>query len=931
MGIITGAYTQQFGGNPASVKWSQVNTPAARIIFPNNMDSTAVRVSNIISYLNSSTENSLGIKQRKINLVLQNQTTISNGYVNLGPFKSEFFLTPLQNSFQLGSLPWADQLAIHEFRHVQQYNNFDVGLSHLFKVLLGDEGQALANNAAIPNWFFEGDAVFSETDVSMQGRGRLPFFYNGFRSLWQADKKYTWMKLRNGSYRDFVPDDYALGYLMVAYGEEKYGAGFWEKVSNDAAAFKGLFYPFQKAIKKYSGKSYIQFRSEALTYFKSKFGSENEHEKEKISSSGRKFINEEYPAFVGEKNILFVKSSYSQVPAFVLRNGTQEKKVRVKDVSLDNHFSYRNGKIVYASYQRDIRRGNVDYSDLQVLDLETGRQHRITHHSKYFSPDINDDGTKVVAVKVNPGGASLLEIVKATNGDLLTSIPNPGNLFYTYPKFYADKIISAARNRRGEMSLIMVDPDRDTTEYLTAFSYQVIGFPHVNNDTVYFSAAYKGEDRLLAVALKTKKIFVLQSPAGVNGVGNYQPASGNNQIAWTSFTANGYQLQMADKTSLLWQEITAEQMANSKHGVGNSKVMGDITGRALLDSVSYENVAVSKYRKTFQLLNFHSIKPLVNDPDYTVTVVGENILNTLQTQASFTYNRVEQWKRIGFGTVYGALFPHLSAGTHYTVDRRGRYRGNTVYWNELEPYAGYNVPLNLSKGRSLSFMNIGSNYVYNQSDFKGAYKDTLGRFSYSYVSNYFSFSHQIQKARQNIFPRFAQAVSLAYKGALTSHKGSQFVATGQLYIPGFLRNHNIVLNGAYLKKDTLGQINFSSGFPFARGYQAENLQKMWKWGANYHLPLFYPDAGFANIAYLLRLRANLFYDHTHVNDFFSDGKPFVATFRSTGAELYFDTKWWNEATLTLGIRYSYLLDNDLFGATGKSRWELILPFNLFDE
>ncbi|MEO5781950.1 MAG: hypothetical protein ABIQ07_01685, partial [Ginsengibacter sp.] len=227
-------FAQQFGGNPPSIKWIQVNTPSARIIFPQQMDSSAIRISNIISYLDKSTQNTIGTRQRKINLVLQNQTTISNAYVGLGPYRSEFFLTPLQNSFELGSLQWADQLAIHEFRHVQQYNNFNVGLSNLLRTLFGDEGQTLANNAAIPNWFFEGDAVFNETNVSMQGRGRLPFFYKDYRSLWQADKNYSWMKLRNGSYKDFIPDHYALGYLLVAYGREKYGDDFWKNVTHDA-------------------------------------------------------------------------------------------------------------------------------------------------------------------------------------------------------------------------------------------------------------------------------------------------------------------------------------------------------------------------------------------------------------------------------------------------------------------------------------------------------------------------------------------------------------------------------------------------------------------------------------------------------------------------------------------------------------------------
>ena len=322
---------------------------------------------------------------------------------------------------------------------------------------------------------------------------------------------------------------------------------------------------------------------------------------------------------------------------------------------------------------------------------------------------------------------------------------------------------------------------------------------------------------------------------------------------------------------------------------------------------------------------------MVDDPDYTLTLVSENILNTLQSQLSFTYDRAEQWKKISFSAVYGALFPYLSAGVDYTIDRRGRYHNKTVYWNELEPNAGINIPLNLSKGRSLTFLNIGSSYVYNQSNFKGPYKDTLGKISYSYINNFFTISNQIQKAKQNISSTLCTEFIVGYKRALTNYEGSQFVANGNLYLPGLLTNHNIVLNGAYLKKDTVGQLNFSSGFPFSRGYTAENLHEMIKWGVNYHLPLIYPDAGFANIVYFLRVRANLFYDHTHVNDFFTNGRPFTANFRSTGAELYFDTKWWNEASVTFGIRYSYLLDNDLFGGTGKNRWELILPVNIFTQ
>jgi len=137
-------------------------------------------------------------------------------------------------------------------------------------------------------------------------------------------------------------------------------------------------------------------------------------------------------------------------------------------------------------------------------------------------------------------------------------------------------------------------------------------------------------------------------------------------------------------------------------------------------------------------------------------------------------------------------------------------------------------------------------------------------------------------------------------------------------------NHNLVLNAAFQQKDTLNQRSFSNNFPFSRGYSAENFHLMTKWGVNYHFPLAYPDAGFGNIIYLLRLRANVFYDNTYVED----SRKHTASFRSTGTEIFFDTKWWNQLPLSIGFRYSYLLDKDLFDGSGSSRFEFVLPVNL---
>jgi len=146
-----------------------------------------------------------------------------------------------------------------------------------------------------------------------------------------------------------------------------------------------------------------------------------------------------------------------------------------------------------------------------------------------------------------------------------------------------------------------------------------------------------------------------------------------------------------------------------------------------------------------------------------------------------------------------------------------------------------------------------------------------------------------------------------------------------LYLPGFLPNHSIVVDGAFQETDTTNAL-FGSRIAYSRGYNSAYFARMWKVGFNYHFPLIYPDWGFGNIFYLQRIRANGFYDMTRV---YSNNKRVSADQRSVGGEIYFDTKWWNQYELAFGVRMSYLLDRDFF--TGQSKtpiWEFILPVSI---
>ena len=187
-------YAQQFGGYPPSTKWKQINNDTVRLIFTKGAEAQANRIATLIRQAAKDTSFDIGEKIRKINIVLHGQTTLANGYVALAPYRSEFYLIPSSNVFDFGNLPWQENLAIHEYRHVQQYNNFRNGLSKGFYYLFGEQGLSFANAITIPDWFFEGDAVHSETALTTQGRGRLSYFLSGYNSLWLEGREYSWQK-----------------------------------------------------------------------------------------------------------------------------------------------------------------------------------------------------------------------------------------------------------------------------------------------------------------------------------------------------------------------------------------------------------------------------------------------------------------------------------------------------------------------------------------------------------------------------------------------------------------------------------------------------------------------------------------------------------------------------------------------------------------
>ncbi len=909
-------YGQHFGGNPPSLSWRKIESDTARIIFPEGLDSQANRIASVVHFL-AAQNISLGNKTRKVNLLLQNQTTIANGYAGLGPYRSEFFMTPSFNNFDLGSTNWADALAVHEYRHIQQYNNFKQGASDAAYHFFGEEGFSLAINAAVPDWFFEGDAVYNETVQTQQGRGRIPFFTNQYKALWVAKKNYSWMKLRNGSLKNYIPSHYPLGFLLINYGHEKYNADFWKKVTFDAVNFKGLIYPFQKAVKKYSGVSFNKFRDDAFSYYKQLV--ENT---DSLISGNRISITENsyktdcfHPFQIGDDSLLYLKSSVRSQPSFFIKTKNEEKEIFAKDISLDENFSYRNGKIVYAYFKPDIRWGWKNYSNIKIVDIKTGVSKNVTRQSKYFEPDISEDGKKIITVHFGTDGKSELHLLDVATGEVLKRIAKKEISLFTGPKFIDEfTVVSATRMQDGRMSLMKINIFNAELHQLTPFTYSVLGFINVEKKKIYFTASYTGNDELFELDLQTNQLFQLTNSL----LGNYFANVSGEKLLYSTFTANGFQLKQKYFSEIKKKEVDWLQL---NEFAKNNIVNGIKTEPSLqLNLIPNRNFKSQHYKKTTNMFNFHSWRPNYDDPEITFSLYGENVLNTFQSNLFYLYNQNDRTSAIGYDGVYGALFPFISVGTLFTVNKKN----SNNKWNQLDSKVGVSIPLNFTSGKYFRYLNFGTNY-YLRNEFYQSNNGTKGTINFAYLTNFLSYSHQTQKSLQDIYPKKGVYISLNQIKTISRYSAYQIFVSSAAMLPGIINNHHLVLTASFQQRDTLNPNLFSNRFAYSRGFSKFYFSRMWRVSGNYHFPILLPDWGFANILYVSRIRANAFYDFTKL---YSRNKMQTINQRSAGCEIYFDTKWWNQHPLTFGFRMSYLIDKDLSDVGRKNKFEIILPINI---
>lgn len=912
LSVSTCTWAQSFGTFPRKFPWMHIENDYVNVIFPLGLENHAQRVANMVEYMGKNNTESIGNYIQKIDLILQNQTVISNGYVQLAPFKSVFFTTPLQESGALGSLPWVELLAIHEYRHVLQFCNARRGFSLFNSWLFGEFGWVIASNISIPNWFWEGDAVVMESALSPQGRGRLPSFYNGFRALGIKGIIYPYAKVRNGSLKDFVPNHYPLGFLINIYGRETYGTYFWRDVFQKAAQYRYIFYPFSRAIYRTTGKkqNVSKLYKATINYYHQKWRQQLDTTSftDAVTvphKSKRKTVTSyTFPQFTNEGDLITLKSSYKKIPTFYRINKYgKEKKITEQGYTTDEYFHYANNKLVWTELQLHPRWGDFDYSNIMLFDLTARKKKRLTGRGKYFSPSFNKEASQIVAVKFSPSHSSRLIILDAHTGTEIDSLPNPHNFFYTYPRFnYGEnQIIAAVRNPQGQMALIAQQINAFKIDTLVPFTYHIIGLNTPTENNIWFEASHSGIDNIYRVDLGSKNVYKTTSRT----MGNYQPSinTKGDTLLFSEFTHMGNELYYAAMNYENESVFEVQKYANQS--LFSSTVVAQ-EGGSILPNVPSNNYSPKRYNQFANLINFHSWQPYFLRPLYGAMLYSDNVLANFSSQLLGYYNVNEKNVTGDVTFKYGGLTPVFDMGfrgsTPFVIDNQ---TGTTQ--SEVSGLAGATLPLNFLNGAYFRGLTLGAQY-------RAAY--VTNRFTSGETQNYYNhfatgriaFINAKRKALQHLYSHRGAYLALQHSHSLYQTQVYQTQLDYEFPIRGIGVNHNFIAEGGLFINRYNSQYRFANAFFMPKGIMFAspdlyNTNLLYRLGLNYHFPIAYPDFGIAGIVYFLRFRANIFTDILYDRYFGNTERLGVFSY---GLEWFFDTRVLNLYSISFGVRTGML-------------------------
>lgn len=939
--------TQVLDNLPPSVKWYQLKTPHFKIIYPQGFREQGKRMANTMEHIYEPAAASLGVEPRKnFPLILQNHNSVSNGFVTLGPRRSEFFTMSPQNANLLGNNDWLDMLALHEYRHVVQYDRSRTGFTGFIRTIFGEYSQAAVAGASVPSWFWEGDAVGIETALSTSGRGRIPQFSSAFRANLLTKGAFNYNKQYLRSFKDNIPNHYVLGYHYSTYLKNEYGSKAVEDMVSRTWSLPFIPFSFSFAQKKYGGEKMPQMYMDMMAQLKEKWTAQLAQVQltyfDKIYTQPKKvYTDYNYPQLLDNGNILVIKSGLGDYEKLVEidKNTGAESVTKVTGIMNDaGMLSVQGSIVVWNEFEFDPRWRQRTYSVIRKYNIASDQYITLTKKSRYTSAALSPDRSQIATIEGLTDYTNQLVILDANTGKVINTFLAPKGSDYKLPVWSDNRKLVISEIRDGAKQIKEIDIITGEEDVLLAPTNEQITYAFRNGQYLYYVSGWSGIDNVYARDLDTNITYQVTSAK----FGAYNPVLSNDgsEMYYNNFTVLGNDVVKIENNPSNW--IPIDNLPDTD--IHFYQPMVELENNAdILASVPKVEYKESRYRK--KLLKLHSWGPYVASTanDLEAGLYSTNVLSTTDVFLGFNVDTDANFKWIG-RVSYQSLYPIIDVEVNYAHRRAsvGYYdtlsnssQIDELKWDETGVKAGLRIPWLLTRGKFHTNLVL-QNYLgltavrnYESADF-GKDRPFFGVYGElndgNLVSNEFklTFSSLLKRSKRDINSKFGSVFIIEnfatpyggdFEGGLTALKA-------QFYFPGLLKHHSFNMFAGYQHNNiTLDDNNywFANRMPYPRGVSGSTFENFYTVRFNYELPLLYPDLSIGPWLYFQRVKGNLFYDYgtgaTDVTNFdIGIRVQSEQEYYSMGAELTFDFNFMRALPmLELGVRYFYLPDTGVNG------------------
>lgn len=913
---VSTAQYYSWGPSPASVNWRKIETPAVKLIYPADFEDNARRTLWYLDTVRTRIGFGYSYGAMPSPVVLHTRNMSGNGMAMWAPKRIEMLAAPGASY----SEPWLKQLAIHEYRHNVQYNNLRRAgwPSRVLGWLLGEQ-IAFLPVSQFSIHALEGDAVMAETELSAFGRGLQPSWTMHYRAMGDVGtKNHSGDYWFSGSFRDYVPDHYRLGYQMVRWSYDRFDKFIWDDVARYVSRNPQWIMPMSLGLKKYYGLN-------ETGLFRSTFADLNawwdslpgvEDSSERVATPETSYTTYRWPLWLNDTTLVAFKNDFDRYNRIVrVDTATGDEKILAYTgvVSSRPALSDGGGMLWWTEFSSSTLWDEKVNSRLCSYDFAANR--KTVHTAGRYNP-YSIDGGQIFYPTPMPDGS--IAYVSYDYSGRFSIVRGRGRLDFPFDVELTGLAWDDATQRLcfiglddggmflGEVVSLEGGAGNAVVEKrwrrLTPSRHITVSDLRAGGGKLYFGSIVSGKDEAHCYDLATGTEYRLTE----SKYGSFQPSPspGGQTVAVTTYDRGGYHLALQDAAGAVQQQqrTLPIDLVNPPWKRWDLPTMDSMVYTHREAERSKTLFRTKKYRKALGLFRPHSWLPVdfyppgaLQETEITMglgaTVMSQNLLSDTEAWLACGWSG-SGGSMLRGGVSYGGLGPVLDVdfiwgGGPQVIYDHARAGIDLDVKRYLGVSTRLSLPMILGSGRWYTTLSPSVEYFYTNgvmllpdsdvttASLKRRTTATLMR-GVERLSLAVSYGTQTRMTEKEFLPRWGFGMRAGFVMNPTNRNFRNLWSVSLVgRLPGIVRPHSTTLRLAW------NEVAGRDGAPFVyrmkevfpRGAASDFSTRRWASGSvDYQFPVWYPEAGWPSIIYFKRVRLNLFADYARWQDFSGEGR-----------------------------------------------------------